>query len=107
MDRILSLLGLARKAGRIVDGEAGAEECVRRKKAFLLIVAEDASERTARVFLRLAEEMKCPVFRYGTKQSLGAAIGKNDRAVIALLDRGFSETLINELLPKEVYGNED
>ena len=107
MERVLSLLGLAKKAGKIADGERSAEESIKQKRAYLVLVAGDASDRTVRSFLRLCAEAECPIFRYGSRSSLGHAIGKKDRAVIALLDRGFSEMLKEKLLPKEVYGNED
>ncbi len=106
-DEVLGLLGLAAKAGRLGDGEAKAEEAMKSGKAALVLMAQDASERTKRTFLRYSEETGCPLVLHGTKESLGRATGKKDRAVIALLDRGLSEALLKKLPPKEVYGNED
>ncbi|MBQ9438409.1 MAG: ribosomal L7Ae/L30e/S12e/Gadd45 family protein [Lachnospiraceae bacterium] len=109
-DRVLSLLGLAGKAGKVASGEFQAEEALRKKKAVLILLAKDASANTKKKFRDKAENRGLPVYEYGSCADLGKAIGKNDRAVAALLDRGFGEALAKKLkgeLPQEVHGNED
>ena len=46
MNKFLSLLGLCKRAGKLAAGEVAAEQAVRGKKAFLLILSEDASKNT-------------------------------------------------------------
>ena len=48
--RILSMLGLAAKAGNLVSGEFSVEKAVKEHKAFLVIVAGDASDNTKKNF---------------------------------------------------------
>ena len=43
-DKVISLLGLAERAGKIASGEFAAEKAVKIGKARLIIVAEDASD---------------------------------------------------------------
>ena len=38
-----------------------------------------------------------PIWIYGTKEQLGAAMGKEFRASLAVLDEGFSKTIMKEL----------
>ena len=45
-DRILNLIGLAMKAGKVVSGEFSVEKCIKSGKARLVIIATDASENT-------------------------------------------------------------
>ena len=45
-DKVLSLIGLATKAGRVVSGEFATEKEVKCGKAFLVMLALDASENT-------------------------------------------------------------
>ena len=45
-DKVISLLGLAERAGKIASGEFAAEKAVKIGKARLIIVAEDASDNT-------------------------------------------------------------
>ena len=46
-NRVLSLIGLATKAGKTVSGEFSTEKSVKTGKGLLVIVAEDASETCA------------------------------------------------------------
>ena len=45
-DKALSMLGLAARAGRIVSGEFTVEKEVKSGRAYLVLIAEDASENT-------------------------------------------------------------
>ena len=46
MNKFFSLLGLCKRAGKLVAGEVAAEQAVRKKQAYLLILAQDASKNT-------------------------------------------------------------
>ena len=43
-DRVLSMLGIAAKAGSVASGEFSTEKAVKEGRAYLVIVAQDASE---------------------------------------------------------------
>ena len=45
-DKVLSMLGLACKAGRPVGGEFSVEQSVRGGQAFLVVIDGDVSENT-------------------------------------------------------------
>ena len=45
---ILSLLGLAQKAGRLSSGDFGAEKAIRDGKAKLILMAEDCADEKGR-----------------------------------------------------------
>ena len=105
-DRALSLLGLAVKAGKVVSGEFSTESSIKGHKARTVIIAEDASDNTKKKFKDKCKFYNVPVFVYGTKDTLGHAMGKQDRACAAVEDRGFAESLI-ELLTEKISANED
>ena len=46
MDKVYSLLGLAKKAGQLLSGDDTCERTIKSGKAVLVIVAGDASENT-------------------------------------------------------------
>ena len=48
--KVLSLVGLATRAGKTVSGEFSTEKSVKTGKSFLVLVAEDASENTRKKF---------------------------------------------------------
>ena len=96
-DKVLSLISLATKAGRCASGEFMTEGQTKSGRASLVVVAEDASDNTKKLFFNKCKYYKIPCFVYGSKQELGEATGNDSRASIAITDRGFSET-INRLL---------
>ena len=61
-DRILSMLGLAAKAGKIVSGEFSTEKAIKSGKAFLVIVSEEASENTKKIFRDKCSFYEIPIY---------------------------------------------
>ncbi len=76
MDRILSLLGLCRRAGRLRWGFDECREAARSKKAALLIAAADVSEKTYKNLCYEADRAGIPAIRLRTDMAeLGRACG--------------------------------
>ena len=109
-DRILALLGIAARAGKIVSGGFSAEEAVTSRKARLVIIAKDAKNNTIKKFTDKCSFYKIPVCFYGSKDTLGHAVGREDRACVAVTDRGLAESierLLEDLGKGGCDGNED
>lgn len=96
-DRVLALLGLAMKAGKLASGEFAVEKETKSGKSELVIVAEDASENTKKQVRNMCQYYRVKFAVYATKEQLGAAIGKEYRASIAVLDPGFSKSIAEHL----------
>ena len=86
MHKALSLLSIAAKGGRVVSGETATLQAVRRGKADLVILSQDASRNTEKKFLNLCKYHDVPVIVFGEKAALGRAIGKGERSSLAVLD---------------------
>lgn len=93
MNKFFSLLGLCKRAGKLVAGEVAAEQAVRKKQAFLLILAQDASKNTKKKFTNSAVYYELPLAEIGTKEELGRAIGAEMRSIIAITEKGFAKKL--------------
>ncbi|HEY8346323.1 MAG TPA: ribosomal L7Ae/L30e/S12e/Gadd45 family protein [Symbiobacteriaceae bacterium] len=85
-----SMLGLAQKAGQAASGEVAVEEALRKRRAYLLIVAEDASQRTRERLVELAAAASVPCYVVGTREELGRALGKGHRAAVAITSAPFA-----------------
>lgn len=96
-DRILSMLGLAAKAGKIASGEFATEQAVKSGKAFLVLVSSEASDNTNKKFRNMCSFYQVPMYVYAPKEALGHAIGKQFRASVAVLDEGFAKSLEEKL----------
>lgn len=70
-DKVISLLGLAERAGKIASGEFAAEKAVKTGKARLIIVAEDASDNTKKKFSDMCKyyQVPCMLLAEGTARS--------------------------------------
>ena len=99
-NKIYSLLGIAMRGRNLVSGEHQTLEAVKKGSAMLVIVAEDASDNTGKLFSDKCSFYGIPVFRYGTKKSLGRAIGKDLRSSICVCDAGLADAMI-KLLEQE------
>ena len=96
-NKVLSLIGLASKAGRIASGEFSTEKSVKTGKAFLVFVAGDASENTKKKFRHMCDFYEVPVYFLADKEALGRFCGKQFRASLAVQDENFAKAMIKEL----------
>ena len=95
--KILSLIGLATKAGKIVSGEFSTEKSVKTGNGFLVVAAEDASENTKKKFRNMCSFYQVPIYFYGDKESMGRAMGKEYRACLAVQDENFAKAIMKGL----------
>ena len=91
--KILGLLGLAERAGKLASGEFSVEQVLKARKAWLTIVAQDASENTKKKFRDKCEYNRCPILVLSSKRELAHAIGKEERSCIAVLDQGLANAI--------------
>ena len=96
--KILGLLGLCTKAGKIAFGTDACIDLINRNKIKLLIVANDASDRTKRNLEFICKQNNTKISCLGEIEKLSKAIGKNNKAVIGIKDINFAnqiEKIIN------------
>ena len=94
--KILNLLGLAMRAGKLVTGEELTLKDIRANKAKFVFVAQDASENTRKKIKDKSSYYNVPVSELFSQFELSQAIGR-PRMVIGVTDAGFA-TKIKELL---------
>lgn len=96
-DKISGMLGLCRRAGRLVLGFDITAEAIAKKNARLVLVAKDASARTAREITKTAQEAGLPARVLPlTMDEISYAVAKR-AGVLAVCDSGFADK-IGELL---------
>lgn len=93
-----SLLHLAQKGRMLEIGKTSVMSLIKRRKAALIIVSMDASEK-----LKQEMEFECrrnniPIFIFSTKDELGKVCGREEVAVIGISDRHFADGLKKQLL---------
>lgn len=101
MDKVISMVGMATKAGKTVSGEFMTEKAVKEHSAYLVLVAEDASDNTKKMFHSMCMFYGVPCYEYGTKEMIGHGMGKGMRASLAVLDQGFCNAIVKKLIESE------
>ncbi|WP_027726017.1 YlxQ family RNA-binding protein [Tuberibacillus calidus] len=88
-----ALLGLAYRARKVVTGEETVIQAIRRGQAKLVLLSDDASNRTMKTVTDKCQYYGVPYIVCSDRKTLGQAIGKAERVVIAITDRGFGDKL--------------
>ena len=96
-DKALQMLGMAQRAGAVKSGEFMTETSIKDGSAFLVIVANDASDNTKKQFRNSCEYYNVPFRIYSDKENLGHCIGKEFRASLAVTGEGLAVKIL-ELL---------
>ena len=92
-DRVLSFLGICRRAKKLVIGAEVTEESVRCGKSRLVLHAADASPNSLKRVRRAAQEQNVPVLcAERSKEELSHALGRLC-AVLSVEDEGFAKML--------------
>ena len=93
MDKLLSLLGLARRAGKVEPGFDAAVNAARSGRAALLLAAGDISEKTVKNLRYEGDRAGVPTLRVAQgMEELGRACGTR-AGVLAIVDRGFGRVV--------------
>ncbi len=95
--KVEALFGLAMKSRNVVSGGYAVEEAVKNGKAFLVVIAKDSSAATKKHLKDKCGFYQVPYVEYGTRESLGHAIGKEMRASLAIADQNFAKAVCEQI----------
>lgn len=91
------MLGIAAKSGSVVSGEFSTEKAVKTGHAYLVIVSEEASNNTNKMFTNMTDFYEVPMYVFGTKEELGRCIGKEFRTSLAITDENLANAVESKL----------
>ena len=97
-NKIYSFIGLIQKSGKLSSGDDTVEIDIKKGRSRLLLIAGDASDNTKNKFENSAKFYKIPFMYYGTKGELGSAIGKSERSVASINDKGFADAFASKVV---------
>ena len=96
-DKALQMLGMAQRAGAVKSGEFMTETGIKDGSAFLVIVAQDASDNTKKHFTDMCNYRDIPYRIHGGSSDLGPCLGKAFRMTVAVCDAGFAKSIIDKI----------
>ncbi len=92
-ESILKFIGLAKRAGSLVQGAGILGDNLAGHKLFLVIIASDASDNAKRLFREKIKNDKVAAVYFSTKSELGAILGRDEAVYIGIKDRNFATGL--------------
>ena len=90
--KVLNLLGLAKRAGKVITGEELVVKAIQNGKASLVFVAHDGSENLIKKITDKSSYYEVSVLQTFSVNELSVAIGAN-RKVLAIADDGFAKKM--------------
>lgn len=96
-NRVLSLIGLAYRASKIIIGVDETIVKLKERKVNLVFLDKDLTTNTLKELSYECEISNARLVREFTKEELSHAIGKKNVSVIGIIDEGFKK-LIEESL---------
>lgn len=93
--RVLSLLGQARKSGRVTSGTSLVEGELRRggQQRWFGLIALDASSNIAEKIEKALKRASVPYRIFLYKEKLGDAVGKSPRSVVLIRDENMARVI--------------
>ena len=93
-DRLLSFLGLCKRAGYLASGAETVTKAVREGKALLVLYASDVSGNSLKGVVKAAEDCGVTVKELlRTKEELSFALGKHC-GIVCTTDKGFADKIL-------------
>lgn len=103
MERMLNMLGLCARAGRLITGEKACVQAVRGGDAFVALLDGAASANAVKALGDACHSHDVPLVRTGAYR-LGDAVGKPGRMAAVVTDAGMAKRII-ELSRAETIGD--
>ena len=104
MNKALGLIGISAKAGKIVYGTDSCINAMKNNKVKLLIVSNEASEKSKKNLKYYAEKYNIQICFFGTIEELSKSIGKKNKIVVGILEENLAKEIQKIINGGEVIG---
>lgn len=105
MDKVLGLIGLARRAGSVLNGFAKVEGSLKSGKCELLLTASDGAEDGRMKMTRLAEAVQCQQVTILPSARLSMALGQTNVIHAGIIGSGWADRLNASIDRLSLYVN--
>ncbi|MBQ9708495.1 MAG: ribosomal L7Ae/L30e/S12e/Gadd45 family protein [Firmicutes bacterium] len=95
-NKVISYLGLARRAGKLVSGVNTCTVNMAKGRVKLMILAEDISDNSRNKIMKEIRRYNVPYVSWGTIDEMSHAVGSEGRSVFAICDKGFADVILKE-----------
>ena len=104
INKVNGLLGICAKSGKVLSGMDLVLEEMSKKRVELVIVAQDASEKTIKNIKYYCQRDSVEMLIYGTIIDNSQAIGKHNKAILGIKDKNLADAIKREIHGGEEFG---
>ena len=97
MDKVLGMIGLAKRAGKIASGEFMCDKAIKSGQSRLIIIASDISENSEKAICDACKYYGVEYIRYATSEELGKFSGSERRVVVSVNDDNFKNAILSKI----------
>lgn len=97
MHKIYSMLGLAKKGGNISIGYDATVSALEKNKSHLVVIADDASDKTKKNIIFMCDKYKTTYIEYGEKEALGKSLGRRVVSILSISDKNIATYLLKNV----------
>lgn len=95
MNRFYNFLGMVKRSGNLIEGYSKCNEQRNKKKIYLFIISQDASEKTRKKFKKHCESNDIKYIEDFSKEDLGDAIGRLEVKILGIFDENMANKLFS------------
>lgn len=97
MNKIYSMLGIARKGGKLSIGFDATCLDIRNNKSKLVLIAKNASEKTNNNIQFECDKYDVKFIEFGEKELIGRCLGKKVVSVLSINDENIVDYILNNI----------
>ena len=97
MDKALGMIGLAKRAGKVLTGEFLCDKAIKSGQSRLIIIASDISDNGKKAVCDACNYYGVEYIEYGTAEQLGRITGGGKRVVVSVNDDNFKNAILSKI----------
>lgn len=94
-EKILNMIGLCKRAGKLITGESAVLESIRGKNSQLVIIAGDASLKTMKKFTDKCKSFERNFIIFSDRFCLGRYTNRQYTVTISVNDKNFAKRILD------------
>ncbi len=95
MDKIKGLIGISKKAGKLVQGQDQVIKLIKLNKLSLVIMAENSGKNTEKKIEDKTNYYNIDLIKIFSKEELGQILGREIQGVIGIKDKGIGKKIVD------------
>lgn len=97
MDKALGMIGLAKRAGKVVTGEFLCDKAIKSGQSRLIIIAADISLKGKKAVCDACNYYRVEYIEFATSEQLGRITGADRRVVVSINDENFKNAILSKI----------